>query len=130
MKHSQLARRVDVFAGSSHSTEQKHYPSAPIRLPFPTADSVELSRAAHQLLPQVQEGHQYARAGLILTNLLPAGVHPLEPFRQPHEDAGGGAVVDGVQKTTGRDALGLGYSGFRPSPLWQECSPPSDDPLG
>lgn len=119
VKHSQVARRVDVFAGTSHWTEQKHYPSARIRLPFPTADPVELTRAAHQLLPQIQDGHRYARAGLMLTDLLPAGVHmPLEPFRQPHEDAGIAALVDGVQKKAGKDALGLGYGGFRPGPSW------------
>ncbi|MFB8191341.1 Y-family DNA polymerase [Microbacterium sp. NPDC055988] len=120
VKHSQVARRVDVFAGTSHWTEQKHYPSARVRLPFPTADPVELTRAAHQLLPQIHDGHRYARAGLMLTDLLPAGVHlPLEPFRQPHEDAGIAALVDGVQKKAGKDALGLGHGGFRPGPSWQ-----------
>ncbi|WP_208636605.1 Y-family DNA polymerase [Microbacterium phyllosphaerae] len=120
MKHSQVARRIDAFAGTSHWTEQKHYPAVRIRLPFPTADPVELTRAAHQLLPQIEDGHRYARAGLMLTDLLPAGVHlPLEPFRQPHEDAGIAALVDGVQKKTGKDALGLGYGGFRPGPSWQ-----------
>jgi DNA polymerase V len=120
VKHSQVARRVDVFAGTSHWTEQKHYPSARIRLPFPTADPVELTRAAHQLLPQIQDGHRYARTGLMLTDLLPAGIHmPLEPFRNTHEDAGIAALVDGVQKKAGKDALGLGYGGFRPGPSWQ-----------
>lgn len=56
----------------------------------------------------------------MLTDLLPAGVHlALEPFRQPHEDAGIAALVDGIQKKNGRDALGLGYGGFRPGPSWQ-----------
>ena len=118
--HSQVARRIDAFAGTRHWTEQKHYPSVRVRLPFPTADPVELTRAAHQLLAQIQDGTRYARAGLMLTDLLPAGVHlPLEPFRRPHEDAGIAAIVDGVQKKAGRDALGLGYGGIRPGPSWQ-----------
>jgi len=120
VRHSQVARRLDAFAGTSHWTEQKHYPSVRVRLPFPTADPVELTRAAHQLLGQISDGARYARAGLMLTDLLPAGVHlPLEPFRQPHEDAGIAALVDGVQKKAGKAALGLGYGGFRPGPSWQ-----------
>lgn len=120
VRHSQVARSVDAFAGTSHWTEQKHYPRVRVRLPFPTADPVELTRAAHQLLGQIEDGTRYARAGLMLTDLLPAGVHlPLEPFRQPHEDAGIAALVDGVQKKAGKDALGLGYGGFRPGPSWQ-----------
>uniref|UniRef100_UPI002F34FBFE DUF4113 domain-containing protein n=1 Tax=unclassified Microbacterium TaxID=2609290 RepID=UPI002F34FBFE len=56
----------------------------------------------------------------MLTDLLPAGVDtPLEPFRQPHEDAGIAALVAGVPKRAGTDALGLGYGGFRPGPSWQ-----------
>lgn len=50
----------------------------------------------------------------------------LEPFRQPHEGAGIAALVDGVQKKTGKDALRLGYGGFRPGPSWQmkaRCTP-------
>jgi DNA polymerase V len=120
VRHSQVARRLDAFAGTSHWTEQKHYPSVRVRLPFPTADPVELTRAAHQLLGQISDGTRYARAGLMLTDLLPAGVHlPLEPFRQPHEDAGIAALVDGVQKKAGKAALGIGYGGFRPGPSWQ-----------
>jgi len=120
VRHSQVARRVDAFAGTSHWTEQKHYPSVRVQLPFPTADPVELTRAAHQLLSQIEDGTRYARAGLMLTDLLPAGIHmPLEPFRQPHEDAGIAALVDGVQKKAGKEALGLGYGGFRPGPSWQ-----------
>lgn len=120
VRHSQVARRVDVFAGTSHWTEQKHYPNVRVQLPFPTADPVELTRAAHQLLPQIEDGTRYARAGLMLTDLLPAGVHlPLEPFRRRYEDAGIAALVDGVQKKAGKEALGLGYGGFRPGPSWQ-----------
>jgi DNA polymerase V len=56
----------------------------------------------------------------MLTDLLPAGVHmPLEPFRQPHEDARIGTLVYGMHKKTGKEALGLGYGGFRPGPSRQ-----------
>ncbi|MGO1685013.1 MAG: DUF4113 domain-containing protein, partial [Brachybacterium sp.] len=90
------------------------------RLPFPTADPVELTRAAHQLLPQIQDGTRYARAGLMLTDLLPADTHlSLELFRASHEDASIATLIDAVQKKTGgRELIGLGYGGIRPGPSW------------
>lgn len=120
VKHGQVAKTLTAFAGTSHWTEQKHYPSIVVRLPFPTADPVELTRAAHRLLAQVEEGARYARAGVMLTDLLQAGAQlPLEPFRQRHEDAGIASLIDSVQKKAGREALALGYAGFRPGPSWQ-----------
>lgn len=120
VKHHQVAKTLVAFAGTAHFAEQKHYPQVKVRLPFPTADPVELTRAAHQLLPQIQEGSRYARAGLMLHDLLPAGIHmPLEPFRAAHEDAGIAEIVDRVQKKTGKEALGLGWGGMRPGPSWQ-----------
>jgi DNA polymerase V len=120
MRHQQVAKTVHAFAGTSHWTEQKSYPSVMTKLPFPTADPVELTRAAHVLLPRIEEGARYARAGIMLVDLSPAGAAtPLEMFRHPHEDAGIAAIVDQVQKKAGRDILGLGYGGFRPGPSWQ-----------
>lgn len=120
VKHGQVAKILTAFAGTSHYTEQVRYPSQVIRLPFPTADPVELTRAAHRLLSQIEEGVRWARAGVMLTDLRPAAViQPLELFRHPHEDAGISTVIDKVQKKTGRDLLGLGWGGMRPGPSWQ-----------
>ncbi len=119
-KHKQVAKILTAFAGTSHYTEQIRYPSQLVRLPFPTADPVELTRAAHRLLPQIEEGVRWARAGITLTDLRPAAVHqPLEMFRLAHEDADISTLVDQVQKKTGREALGLGWGGMRPGPSWQ-----------
>lgn len=119
-KHNQVAKILTAFAGTSHYTEQIRYPSQLVRLPFPTADPVELTRAAHRLLPQIEEGVRWARAGITLTDLRPAAVHqPLEMFRLAHEDADISTLVDQVQKKAGREALGLGWGGMRPGPSWQ-----------
>ena len=119
-RHHQVGKTLVAFAGTAHFAEQKHYPQVKVRLPFPTADPVELTRAAHQLLPHIQDGSRYARAGLMMVDLLPAGVHlPLEPFRAPHEDAGIAGIIDSVQKKAGKEALGLGWGGMRPGPSWQ-----------
>lgn len=119
-KHHQVAKLLTVFAGTSHYTEQVRYPSQVVKLPFPTADPVELTRAAHRLLPQIEEGVRWARAGIMLTDLRPAEViQPLEMFRHPHEDAGISTLIDQVQKKAGHDMLGLGWGGMRPGPSWQ-----------
>ncbi|OZB89622.1 MAG: DNA polymerase V subunit UmuC, partial [Microbacterium sp. 14-71-5] len=55
-RHQQVGKHLMAFAGTAHFAEQKHYPQVKVRLPFPTADPVELTRAAHTLLPQIQDG--------------------------------------------------------------------------
>ncbi|MDF1488796.1 DinB/UmuC family translesion DNA polymerase [Tessaracoccus caeni] len=120
VKHCQVAKSVQAFAGTSHWHEQQHYPAVRVPLPYPTADPVMLTRAAHLLLPQIQEGTRYARAGLLLTDLHAAEAHQaLELFRHIHEDASIAPLVDAVQKKAGREVLGLGYGGLRPGPAWQ-----------
>lgn len=119
-RHKQVGKTLIAFAGTAHFAEQKHYPQVKVRLPFPTADPVELTKAAHTLLPQIQDGTRYARAGLMMVDLLPAGIHlPLAPFRAAHEDAGIASIIDAVQKKTGKETLGLGWGGMRPGPAWQ-----------
>ena len=74
----------------------------------------------HSLLPVLQDGTRYARAGIMLTDLRPAHVHePLALFRHPHEDLGIAELIEKVQRREGRDLLGLGYAGLRPGPAWQ-----------
>lgn len=120
VKHGQVARTLQAFAATSYYGTQQHYPAVTCRLPFPTADPVELTRAAHHLIEHVSDGARYARAGIILHDLAPAGaITPLEPFRNRHEDAGISRVIDAVQKKTGKESLGLGWGGFRPGPSWQ-----------
>lgn len=119
VKHHQVARILDVFASTSHAAEQRHYPYTRVRLPFPTADPVALTHAAHQLLPLIEDGTRYARAGLLLTDLTPTGTNtPLDLFRATHEDAGIATLIDHIQKKTGREQIGLGYGGLRPGPTW------------
>lgn len=120
VKHQQVAKLLTAFAGTSHYSEQRSFPSVLVKLPAPTADPVELTRAAHTLLPLLEDGTRYARAGIMLTDLRPAHVYePLAPFRHPHEDLGIAELIEKVQRREGRDLLGLGYAGLRPGPAWQ-----------
>lgn len=120
VKHQQVAKLLTAFAGTSHYSEQRSFPSVLVKLPAPTADPVELTRAAHSLLPLLEDGTRYARAGIMLTDLRPAHVHePLDLFRHRHEDLGIAELIEKVQRREGRDLLGLGYAGIRPGPAWQ-----------
>ncbi len=120
VKHQQVAKLLTAFAGTSHYSEQRSFPSVLVKLPAPTADPVALTRAAHSLLSLLEDGTRYARAGIMLTDLRPAHVHePLALFRHPHEDLGIAELIEKVQRREGRDLLGLGYAGLRPGPAWQ-----------
>lgn len=130
VRHGQVAKLVTAFAGISGygdptvagvtATKRSLHPQVSARLPTPTADPVELTRAAHALLPQLSDGVRYARAGLMLTDLRKADEHiTLDMFRHAHEESHIADLMSRVQKKTGRDALGLGYAGLRPGPKWQ-----------
>ncbi|WP_433673777.1 Y-family DNA polymerase [Microbacterium gorillae] len=122
VKHNQVAKLLTAFAGTAAYAGEgakRSFPSSTARLPSPTADPVELTKAAYSLLPQLEDGVRYARAGIMLTDLRPAGVHsPLEMFRHAHEEANVAELIDRVQKRAGRDLLGLGWAGLRPGPDW------------
>lgn len=120
VKHHQVTKLVTAFAGTSHYAEQRSFPSVQVKLPMPTADPVEITRAAHNLLPLIEDGTRYARAGLMLTDLRSADANqPLDMFAKPHENAGIAELIDNVQRKAGRELLGLGYGGVRPGPSWQ-----------
>lgn len=120
MRHQQVTRSVQAFAGTSPYSQPTHYPSVIVRLPYPTADPMILARAAYKLLPRIHEGTRYARAGIVLVDLTPAGQEqPLPMFRSAREDTGIALIIDDIQKKVGSEYLGLGWGGFRPGPSWQ-----------
>jgi DNA polymerase V len=130
VKHGQVAKLLTAFAGISgfgeptlagvEAPRRSLHPQVVARLPSPTADPVQLTKAAHALLPQLSDGVRYARAGIMLTDLRKADEHqPLEIFRHAHEESHIAELMDRVQRKTGRDTLGLGYAGIRPGPNWQ-----------
>jgi DNA polymerase V len=114
-RHGLQAKILTAFAGTSHyNSKDKSFPSACVALPMPTADPVLLTRAAHALLPAIQDGVKYARAGIMVTDLRPTGNQPaLGPFTNPHEDRGIGPLVEEVSRKFGRGTIGLGFAGLR-----------------
>jgi DNA polymerase V len=119
-KHGLQAKVLTAFAGTSHYNQhQASYPSVCVALPMPTADPVLLTRAAHALLPTIQEGLKYARAGIMVTDLRPSGNQsPLELFENPHEERHIGTLLEDVTRRYGRGSIGLGHAGIKTGLDW------------
>lgn len=65
---------LTAFAATSYfSTQAGPCPSVCVPLPMPTADPVLLARAAYDLLPRIDDGVKYVRAGIMVTDLRPKG---------------------------------------------------------
>jgi len=131
VRHGQVTKLLTAFAsvspfdddpdrGNGHGGRRTHFPQSVARLPTPTADPVQLTKAAHALLPQLSDGVRYAKAGIMLTDLRKADEHQtLDMFRHAHEESHIAELMARVQRKAGADALGLGYAGLRPGPNWQ-----------
>lgn len=140
VKHGQVAKLLTAYASVSHfdgsaatGDRRGMFPQSAARLPTATADPVQLTKAAHALLPQLSDGVRYARAGIMLTDLRKADEHQtLDMFRHAHEEAHIADLMSRVQRKAakhaprgsdadarGQELLGLGYAGFRPGPKWQ-----------
>ena len=130
VRHNQVAKLLTAFASVSPFDDnpdkasdggRRHlFPQSVARLPTPTADPVQLTKAAHALLPQLSDGVRYAKAGIMLTDLRKADEHQtLDMFRHAHEEHHIAELMARVQRKAGNDALGLGYAGMRPGPKWQ-----------
>ena len=86
---------------------------------MPTADPVLLARAAYALLPRIDDGLRYVRAGIMVTDLRPTGNQaPLAIFENPHEERGIGSLLEEVSRRYGRGSIGLGHAGIRGGPDW------------
>jgi DNA polymerase V len=119
-RHGLQAKILTAFAGTSeYNPQDKSFPSVCIRLPMPTADPVLLTRAAHGLLPAIQDGSKYVRAGIMVTDLRPTGMQkPLELFENLHEERNIGPLVEEISRRYGRGAIGLGSAGLRSGLDW------------
>ncbi|MCO4263755.1 Y-family DNA polymerase [Pseudarthrobacter sp. MDT3-26] len=115
------AKVLTCFAGTSHFNQTASaFPSATVKLPAPTADPVLLTKAAVAALQGlVFDGVPYARAGVMLTDLRPAGAQPQLPsFSTAHEDKHIGALLGDVMDKFGVDSIGLGRAGMTTAPDW------------
>ncbi len=119
-KHDLQAKLLTAFASTSvYNPNDKSFPTVNVKLPMPTSDPVLLTKAAHALVPKIQEGVKYAKAGIMVTDLRPSGNQkPLEIFENRHEERGIGPLLEQVSKRYGRGSIGLGHAGIKGGPDW------------
>jgi len=119
-RHQLQASVLTAFAATSYyNPRDSSHPSVCVRLPMPTADPVLLARASYALLPRIDDGVKYARAGIMVTDLRPtARQAPLAVFENPHEERGIGPLLEEVSRKYGRGSIGLGHAGIRGGPDW------------
>lgn len=121
-KHDLQAKLLTAFAATSvyNPNDKSFPPTVNVKLPMPTSDPVLLTKAAHALVPKIQEGVRYAKAGIMVTDLRPSGNQkPLEIFENRHEERGiGPPLLEQVSKRYGRGSIGLGHAGIKGGPDW------------
>lgn len=120
-KQQTEAKVVTAWAMTSYfNEEQSHQPSATVSLSAHTADPVVLTKAAKSLLPKISPGTRYAKAGITVTELRPAGAQQmLDEFASDQETKKLGALLEQVRSEHGSGAIGLGRAGLREGPSWQ-----------
>lgn len=116
-----LAGALWAFASTPWYTQPVHQVSGAVPLPDRTDDPLVVLRTAARILePAMHEGRRYVRAGICLSDLAPAGTQDTLPaFAPDPRGALIGALVDKVNATAGRGAVGLGLAGMKTPPDWQ-----------
>ena len=120
-KQQTEAKVVTAWAMTSYfNEEQSHQPSATVSLSAHTADPIVLTKAAKSLLPKISPGTRYAKAGITVTELRPAGAQQmLDEFASDQETKQLGALLEQVRSEHGSGAIGLGRADLRDGPSWQ-----------
>lgn len=115
-----VAQFVSSWAATSwHSEGVMHTPHTAARLAAASDDPVVIARAAVALLPQLQHGTRYVRAGVVLTGLHPKGsLTPLDLFSPEFEGRRTGETLDAITRKLGPRAIGIGLGGLRDAPTW------------
>ncbi|MFC0247293.1 MULTISPECIES: Y-family DNA polymerase [Citricoccus] len=118
----QQARVLTAWASTSpFATDQEpHSPQVSAVLPVPTAEPLTIARGSLGLAELIRPGTRYVRAGVVLTDLRPAGqAETLPGLGPPGEGRQLGPTLDAVVARFGVGSIGLGYGGLGTPPSWQ-----------
>ncbi|WP_028693911.1 translesion error-prone DNA polymerase V subunit UmuC [Pseudomonas cremoricolorata] len=100
--------RVSIRTGIFNPHEQHHAQAALVELPYPTNDTLLLTRAATEALARLyRPGYRYSKAEVLLLDLCPAGQFSSDLFA-PSQSARSEqlmAVLDQINARYGREAL-------------------------
>lgn len=121
-RNGQIAGLLTAFCGTSPFADtQPYHPAVQIKLPGKTADPVIFTRAAVQLLDRADFGAvRYVRAGVMVSDLVPAGIFtPLDGLTYTHKSRDIAGLLGQVQDKCGAGSLGLGLAGFSAPADWE-----------
>ena len=77
------------------------------------------AKAAHALIPRIQHGKLYVRAGVVLTGLMAKDSNtPLTLFEPEFEGRRIGETLDAITSSLGPRAIGVGLGGLKSAPSW------------
>jgi DNA polymerase V len=120
-KQGSVAKTMMCFASTSPFADAPFVSAnAAVAFALPTDDPVEMVRQAiAALMPKIQEGPKYVRAGVMLSGIGTRGADtPLEVFVPLSEQRELGKLLDDVGRKYGSANLGLGLAGLKGSPVW------------
>lgn len=120
-RHHRQAKTITAWAKTSHfHAEGAHGPSVKVTLASATADPVTLTKTVKLLLPKLEEGTRYARAGIVLTDLENTGLEPtFDLLTDPHEEHNIGPLIEDIRKKLDHPAIGLGAAGLKTGQTWE-----------
>lgn len=116
----QVAGVVSAWAMTSwYSKGPAHTPHVAVGLPTESDEPIAIAKAARALLPRLQHGIRYARAGVVLTGLRPKNSQtPLALFQPEFEGRHIGETLDSITQKLGPGTIGVGLGGLRNAPVW------------
>ena len=122
----QVASQVGVWVatGWADTGTPRHSAQVTVPLETPSDDPITFTKAADRVLPQLfpeyLPGVRYARAGVTLTDLRPAGqVQPLALFQPEFEGRDVGKTLDAITRRLGGEAIGVGFGGLKQPAGWE-----------
>ena len=131
-KQQSFAASVHIFITTSlHRPDEPFYSnSTTISLPSPTADTRQLVNIALWGLKQIyRPNHNYAKAGVMLGELVPAQGFQKDLFSQATASPKSAALMeamDSINKKMGKESIKLASEGFkRPWKMKQDSKSPS-----
>ena len=124
-RQNSVAGAVGVWIETNRFRDQdvQHHPSATVRLPESTADTLHLVHTAIGILRRIfRTGHRYVKAGVMLTDIRPAGLQQGSLFAGAGESMEKRArlmtVLDTAAAKWGHGAIAPGTAGFSAPRAW------------
>lgn len=116
--HRLEAALMQVWISTSRFQDRPLHHSAAVALDPPAADPLALIEASRVILPKMETGRPYNRAGILLTGLTPAGQQPTLTIAPDAARARLADTIDQITIRHGRHSLGYGPTGLRAPRPW------------